>query len=204
MRAIGRKYGVTHRAITQRALKEGWTRALAPAIAARAETILIQEDRERVMEANRAQAGAVAVVARDPALDQVVIDHGARMVAEITTKHRVMIQRSRALVDTLMEELAAVTNAPELFAQVQMMLEGAEEVPASMLRSMAVAVESLPGRAKILATLIDSARSVVGMEREAYGMKAQDGTGRALVQIKDFTGTGDPDAPPRPAEDPDD
>lgn len=194
---------MTHRAITQRALKEGWTRALAPAIAAKAEAIMIREDIQRGREA--VQAGhVVETVGADPAHDQVVIDHGAQMVVSIRRKHRTLIERSRALVDTLMEELAAVTNAPELFAQVQMLLEGGEEVPASMLRSMAVAVESLPGRAKVLATLIDSARSVVGMEREAYGMAAQDGTGRALVQIKDFTGTGDPDAPPRPAEDPDD
>lgn len=197
VRAIGREYGVTHRAILKMAAKEGWVRALAPSIQAEAERLVAKEElqQSRVGEPERT----------DLAMDREVTTHAAQIVAEVKKAHRGLIGRSRSLAEAMLAELAAVQNAPELFGQVHALLEvGGEDVPVALLRRVAEIVDSLPQRARTFTSLVDAMRSLIGMEREAYGMSAQDGAGRPKVTIMDFTGKGDPDAAPIPADEDED
>jgi hypothetical protein len=61
-------------------------------------------------------------------------------------------------------------------------------------------VSSLPQRTKIVKDLADALHKVIGLEREAHGLNTISGSdGRPVVIIRDYTGRGDPDAPPRPA-----
>lgn len=159
-------------------------------------------DRRADREARRTAAKGPPAFERGAVVtDASLVDHGAQMVAQIKRQHRGIVERSRSLAETLLAELAAVTNAPEMFAQVHMLLADGEEVSATVLRRMAEAVESLPSRARTLAVLVDAVRSLIGAEREAYGMTAQDGTGRPLAVVKDYTGKDDHDAPPQQEDD---
>jgi hypothetical protein len=104
------------------------------------------------------------------------------------------------LTQTLLAELEAVTEQPEVFARVCDLLEILDDEPTAAqredLRDMAALVSSLPQRVKVMKDLADTLHRVISVEREECGLNAEAGTdGRPLVVVRDFTGRGDPDAP---------
>ncbi len=189
LRALGQRIGCTAAAILAHARKHKWTRDLRARIIAKAE--------ERVNKAVlNAQLSEQQKTAR-AATEQAVVDAGAEALAKVRLAHRRDIAHARGIVQALMEELAAITHEPELLAKVHLMLELGEEPPEALLRQVAQVVTDLPGRAKVADVLLGALRTAVTLEREAWGLNAQQGDGPPLAVIKDYTGRGDPDAPPQ-------
>lgn len=192
LRAIATRYGCTHPAIAKHARKEGWIRDLSPKIHARAAELvtkaaLASVPKEVTAEARMAEA--------------ITVESNALALSIVQLGHRDDIARARRLVVTLLTELEAVIDRPELFGMVYDALTNPDEPAIEALRNMATLVASLPGRAKVMKDLAETLHKVIGMEREAFGLDTAGGTdGRPMVIIKDFTGRGDMDSPMRVEE----
>lgn len=196
IREVADRLGISQGTLTGYAKRHGWTRDLAGRAKAKAEDLLQAHGSPRAL-AEVPTTGAM------PANDErEAVDTGAKAIVHVRLGHRRDIARARRIVSSLMDELEVVQDAPEIFAQVREWLEGLDPlstVPLPLLHSALQVVESLPQRAKVAKDLVDTLRSVVGMEREAFGLDSMDGT-RPVVIIKDYTGKGSQEAPPQEPE----
>lgn len=189
VREIAKLRGLSHTAIQKRANKLQWSRDLKAKIQAKAEELVAK------------QAVAAEVAAGRVATDvDAVLANGA-MLASVRIEHRQDVAALRVIIRGLMAELAEVLARPDLFAQVDMVMnlrageEDRPEVLDSLEDAMAL-VRSLPGRTKVAKDLADALHKCIGMEREAFGLNTAGGTdGMPLVLVKDFTGKGDQDSP---------
>lgn len=196
-REIAHRIGVGLKTLQDKAKRHGWHRDIASPVKARAESILsLPAGTARVLAA---VAGPGALAPED---ERAAIDMGAQAIVQVRLGHRRDIQRARRVVSSLMDELEVVQDSPEIFQQVRDWLESLDPlstVPLPLLHSALQVVESLPQRAKVAKDLVETLRSVVGMEREAFGLDSMDGT-RPVVIVKDYTGKGSPESPPQEPE----
>lgn len=189
LRDMAQQIGCSPAALLKHARTHKWTRDLRARINARAE--------EKVNKAVlNAQVHESQKTAR-AATEQAVVEAGSEALMQVRLAHRRDIAHARGIVQALMEEMAVVTHEPALLAQVHMLLGLGEEVPEALLRQVAQVVTDLPGRAKTADVLLGALRTAVTLEREAWGLNTIVGDGPPLAVIKDYTGRGDPDAPPQ-------
>ncbi len=189
LRDMAQQIACSPAALLSHARKNKWTRDLRARINARAE--------EKVNKAVlNAQVDASQKTAR-AATEQAVVEAGAEALMQVRLAHRRDIAHARGIVQALMQEMAAVTHEPEMLAKVHMLLALGDEVPDVLLRQVAQVVMDLPGRAKTADVLLGALKTAVMLEREAWGLNTIVGDGPPLAVIKDYTGRGDPDAPPQ-------
>lgn len=106
-----------------------------------------------------------------------IVDEGATKVTEIRLGQRRDIQRARSLCLSLLEELELQTTRPELFEEIEQAL--AERPAGEQLSSAARSklldgmnrAMSLAGRSSTMRSLAESLRLLVGLERQAWGIK---------------------------------
>jgi hypothetical protein len=152
-------------------------------------------------QAAEATRGAAARALQQPApeREKSAVDAAAQVIVRVRLEHRQDIRKARGIVGALMAELESVVSDPALYGRVHMALAlGAKAGEGSVvaLRRMVELVESLPQRAKVAGNLAEALGRLIGLEREAYGLQTGDGSGRAVVIIKDYTGKGAVEAPP--------
>lgn len=159
--------GTNHVAIARRAKTEGWTRDLSERIKAKAEDLVTRAAVTADVTANRAVT------------EKQVVDANAQDQASVRLSHRKDIQRKRAIVTSLMQELE-VQVGPEnaaLLADLGDMLRSPDENGQDKLNDLYRRIISLPERAKTAKTLAETLRIAVDMERQAFGMDAKGADG---------------------------
>ena len=161
--------GTNHVAIARKAKTEGWTRDLSERIKAKAEDLVTRAAVTADVTANRAVTEKQVVEAN--ALDQ----------ASVRLAHRKDIQRKRAIVASLMDELEAQVGPDNaaLLADLGDMLRSPDENGQDKLNDLYRRIISLPERAKTTKTLAETLRIAVDMERQAFGMDAKGADGAA-------------------------
>jgi len=190
IKSIAEEFGVSRRAIDKHAVKMRWARSLKPQIMARAEELV----------ALQAQLPVAHSVAPPTPSEAQTIEVNAQALAIVQHAHRSVAGQARGIGTSLLIELGATTHTPELFAKVIDLLEHVDtpdDDGKANMRALVTLVSSLPQRAGVFKTMVEAMSKVQGMEREAFGLNAEDGTGtdRFTVIIKDYTGRGDPDSP---------
>lgn len=197
VRAIGRKFGVSHTAIAKRATEYGWVRSAAPQIQARAQ--------EMVARAEVAAQVATPLRPETPSQHEATIEASAEALALVLLGQRKDIKRGMGVVESMFEELERLMGSPELYGQLHMLLtletkDSPAEIAGAVARDLAHVVESLPERARILKSLTESLSTLVSLQRESYGLssgkasgKGEDGEPTAIV--KDYTGVGSAESP---------
>lgn len=171
LREMSQEYGVSHVAIKKRADKEGWTRDLTAKIKAKADALV---------NSGEVNGG----VNSKPLVNEVeIVNANAEVIANIRLSHRKDISRSRNLVMKLLGELEASTDNIDLFEQLGEMLRREDDKGQDKLNDLYQKVISMAGRTKTMKDLADSLKTLVAIERQAYGLdvevKAQDeGTGK--------------------------
>lgn len=199
MSEIAREFGVSRAAIFKHAAKQNppWLRDLEPAIKQAAQALVTKEAAKVTAEQVTGYSDKVTKTA--PAFtDTQIVEAGASQLALVRIGHRQDIAALRAIIRGLLADLGATVAMPESFAIVYDVLANLDEPAVNTLREMAEIVTSLPGRTKIAKDLADAMHKCIGMEREAFGLDTKGGTdGLPLVIIKDYTGRGSPEAPPR-------
>lgn len=159
--------GTNHVAIARRAKAEGWTRDLSERIKAKAEDLVTRAAVTADVTANRAVT------------EKQVVEANAQDQASVRLAHRKDIQRKRAIVLSLMDELEAQVG-PEnaaLLADLGDMLRSPDENGQDKLNDLYRKIISLPERARTAKTLAETLRIAVDMERQAFGMDAKGADG---------------------------
>lgn len=159
--------GTNHVAIARRAKAEGWTRDLSERIKAKAEDLVTRAAVTADVTANRAVT------------EKQVVEANAQDQASVRLAHRKDIQRKRAIVLSLMDELEAQVG-PEnasLLADLGDMLRNPDENGQDKLNDLYRKIISLPERARTAKTLAETLRITIDMERQAFGMDAKGADG---------------------------
>jgi len=150
--------GSNHVAIARKAKAAGWTRDLSAKIKAKADELVTK----RTVTAD--------VTAKDPVSEREIIDSGAEAIARIRLAHRTDISRSRALAMSLLAELESVTGNIDLFQQLGEMLRSPDDKGIDKLNDLYMKVVSMSGRVSNMKQLSDTLKTLIGLEREAYGL----------------------------------
>ena len=159
--------GTNHVAIARRAKTEGWTRDLSERIKAKAEDLVTRAAVTADVTANRAVT------------EKQVVEANAQDQASVRLSHRKDIQRKRAIVASLMDEMEA-QGGPEnaaLLAGLGEVMRSPDENGQDKLNDLYRKIISLPERAKTAKTLAETLRIAVDMERQAFGMDAKGADG---------------------------
>ena len=159
--------GTNHVAIARRAKTEGWTRDLSERIKAKAEDLVTRAAVTADVTANRAVT------------EKQVVEANAQDQASVRLSHRKDIQRKRAIVASLMDEMEAQVG-PEnaaLLAGLGEVMRSPDENGQDKLNDLYRKIISLPERAKTAKTLAETLRIAVDMERQAFGMEAKGADG---------------------------
>ena len=108
-----------------------------------------------------------------------MVEANAQDQASVRLSHRKDIQRKRAIVASLMEEMEAQVG-PEnaaLLAGLGEVMRSPDENGQDKLNDLYRRIISLPERAKTAKTLAETLRIAVDMERQAFGMDAKGADG---------------------------
>lgn len=180
LRQIGSDHGVTEGAIRKRAKKEDWERDLAEKIRAKADALVRKEAvRNEVRETHRVP-------------ESEIIEAGANLIATVQLSQRQDIQRSRSLAMRLLGELEQVSDHGDtLEAMADMLLDPADpdDKAAQMRRqrmmdSLNKAI-SMNGRVDNMKKLADTLKTLIGLEREAFGIGEDGNKGRGYEDLLD-------------------
>jgi hypothetical protein len=149
---------VTHQAIAKRAKRDGWEQDLTAKIKAKADALVAKQLVDSSVDSSK------AATARE------VIEANAARIAQVRGEHRSDITRSRNLTIKLLAELESTTDNVELFEQLGVLMLKPDDKGVDKLNELYHKVISLPSRVGSMKTLSDALKTLIGLEREAYGL----------------------------------
>lgn len=166
--------------IKRHADKEGWVQDIGAKIQAKAEAKLAK----LAVPEEKRQAPRLA--------DSTIIEANAEAIVQVRLRHRRDIGGGVALTLKMMQELEHHTDNQELLEALgEAMYNPDPKTGRDKLNEIYQAVISLPERIKSNKALSETIKNYIGLEREAYGLKTDDGSsGLPKVRVKDFTGKG--------------
>jgi hypothetical protein len=165
LRQIGEENGITHGAINKRAKRDNWHRDLTEKIRAAAKA--------KVSKAEVSKAVSKAT-------EQAVIEAESEIQSRIQLGHRKDIPQKRILVAKLFAEIEGMTDGPELIEQLTLALgQGDHDKLADVARKVA----SLPQRIKGVSELVGAYKSLIAMERQAFGVDESSGLGEKIEDL---------------------
>lgn len=177
LREMSQEYGVSHVAIKKRADKEGWTRDLTAKIKAKAEALVNSR------EVNDGVNSTKLVNEKE------IVNANAEVIANVRLSHRRDISRTRNVVMKLLGELEVSTDNVDLFEKLGDLMRREDDKGQDKLNDLYHKVISMAGRTKTMKDLADSLKTMVTLERQAYGLdtevKAQDGEPGKEANIND-------------------
>ena len=107
-----------------------------------------------------------------PETERTIIDTVATEVATVRISHRKDIGRSRSLAMKLLDELEAQTaQVPELLHLGELMAKP-DDKGLDKLNELYQKIIGLPTRTKTMKDLAETLKTLIGLEREAYGINA--------------------------------
>lgn len=186
MREASEKYGVSHVTIKRWADKFGWQKDLADQIQKRADAIVneaeIAQKKVTEQKSNNECEKVTDEKVTEPSIsknkavsnmltEKKIIDANAEIVAGVKLRHRSQIKRSMDLVAMLLEELEITTRDNDLFHQLGELMRSADEKDVDKLNDIYKKVMQLPTRVDSIKKLSEALKTLIAVEREAYGMK---------------------------------
>ena len=168
---LGRLHGVTKGRISQVAKKNGWVQDLSAKIKAKA-----------AQKVNDAAVNAELNTQRKIS-DAEKVEVGATVMARILIEHKANIGRSRNLTIKLLDELEHQTDNMDLLRQLGEVMYAPDDKGKDRLNEIYHAVISLPERTKTMKALGETLKVLIGLEREAFGITAQEQAADPLAQL---------------------
>lgn len=156
LREIAKEHGITDGAVRCRAKRDDWSRDLSAKVAAKADQLLRTSELRSELRTEKAVS------------EREVINANAQAIVNVKNSHRADITRQRRLVNSLMTEMEAVTDNPELFATLGELMESPDERGVDKLKDAYKRVISLSQRITGIKTLAEALRILIALEREAY------------------------------------
>lgn len=169
LREISDKYKksgspVSHVSIKHKAEKEGWVRDTRAKIQQRAQELVNKA------EANSLPNAEAALLSK--ATENQVVQVNAIKAADIQISQRRDITRMRNLVIKLLEECEAEASDPAVFYELGILLRSEDRNGQDKLNDAYHKAISLPSRIKGVKDLADALKTLISLEREAYGLAA--------------------------------
>jgi len=165
LRQIADENGLTHGAINKRAKRDGWVRDLSAKIKAKAEALV----------SKHAVSSSVSTVT-----EREVVTANANLQASIQLEHRTDIQQKRSLVSKLFNELNEQTENKDLIEELKDALSKSD---INWLTKLADKIASLPSRIKGAADLVNAYKSLIGLERQAFGIDDKASIGDDITEV---------------------
>lgn len=162
---MAKEYGVSRAAMNKRFGKMGITRDLGGKVRAAAATIVAQS----AVEDDSTGAD------RAPASDRDIIEANANLQSQIILGHRRDIQRSRRLSMGLLDELEQQSDNQDLIEQLTDALYDPDDTGIKKKIAALEKLTSLGSRAGIIKTLTESLRTLIALERQAFGLDDEKG-----------------------------
>lgn len=166
VREIAASCGVSHTAIQKRAKANSWERDLKAKIKAKADSLVAKRE------------VATQVASKSVETEREIIELNAEVIANIRMAHRGDISRGRRMTNKLLDELEAMTDEQgtikELIAQLK---DGDLDDGEAMSDMLALAnkMGALPSRTKTMKELAETLKTLVMLERQAYGLDEKAG-----------------------------
>jgi hypothetical protein len=166
VREIAATHGITEGAIRKRAKRDDWQRDLSKRIQDKAEALVRTAEVRRPVRTETAHS------------DRAIVEANAEVIAGIRLAHRKDIARSRRLAMAMLDELEVVTDNRDLFEELGEILRSEDERGNDKRNDIYNKVISSAGRIDSMKKLAETLKTLVALEREAYGLKiGEDGGG---------------------------
>lgn len=166
LRQIASEQNVSEGAIRKRSKRDEWTRDLNGKIQAKAEE-LVRKDTVRSEVRTKTNIS-----------EKETIDANANVVATIRISHRKDISRARSMTMSLFDELEHMIGVEnvDLLQQLGELLYSPNAKGEDKLNDLYMKIIQLPNRVKAMKELSDSLKTLVGLERQAYGLEEKENT----------------------------
>ncbi len=161
LREIADKHGSKESTIRAKAKRDDWSRDIAAKVAQRVD----QELRKKELRSELRSEKHVS--------ERAIIEASAQAIVDVRMSHRGDIRRARSLTMTLLSELEATTIENDLFAELGEMLRQPDQHDQDKRNDLYQKVIGLPSRVDSVKKLSEALKTLVGLEREAYGMTAE-------------------------------
>lgn len=193
LREIASEQGVSDTAIRKRAKRDDWVRDLSAKIKAKADDLVRKEQvRAEVRTANHIS-------------EKETIEANANLTAGVRLSQRKDIQRSRSIAMKLFDELehqVGVENAENL-EMLGELLRSEDDKGRDALNDIYHKIISLPGRVKSMKDLSDTLKTLIALERQAFGLDDENNKPvDALTALLERVSTGNSSAFKPIADDP--
>lgn len=158
LREMGAAHNVSHVMIAKRAKAEGWTRDLNARIQAKADALV-----------NKALVND-SVNSDRIVNEREIIEANAARIAQVRGDHRSDITRTRKLALDMLSELEHETGNVDLYEELGEMLRKEDDRGNDKRNDIYHKVISSAGRIDSLKKLAETLKTLIGLEREAYGI----------------------------------
>lgn len=160
LRAIGSQFGVSDAGIIKRAKRDGWERDLKVRIQAATEAKL----------AELAIPVSPEVSAARLVSENEIVKANSETQVDVILANRKDIQRALTLVYSFFTELEETTNNRALFSQLGELMRSPDEKGVDKLNDIYLKSVSMPSRVSAMKSLTDSLKTLIGLQRQAYGL----------------------------------
>lgn len=158
LRQIADEHGVAHSAISKRAKRDDWSRDLSVKIAKKAESLVNKHLVNK--EVNK----------ETTASEREIIDANANAIVQVKLGQRKDIGKARSLANSLLEELEHQTINREDYESLGILLRSEDERGIDKLNDLYMKAMSTPSRIVSMQKLADTMKTLIGLEREAFGI----------------------------------
>ena len=160
LREMGSLHSVSEGAIRKRAKRDEWTKDLKAKIQAKADELVRKQEVRKLVRAE----GAIS--------DQMQIMAMGQRVADVQMGHKAIAARGFVLCQALLQELEDQTFDTVILGQLGELMRSPDDAGMDKLNDLYKKIISTPGRVDTAKKLIETMKSVITMEREAYGIDA--------------------------------
>ena len=158
LREMGTAHEVAESAIRKRAKRDEWTRDLRAKIQAKADELVRKQEVRSLVRTE----GAIS--------DQMQIQAMGQRVADVQMGHKAIAVRGLKLCQALLAELETQTFDAVILVQLGELMRKPDDSGTDKLNDIYRKVISTPGRVDTAKKLVETMKSVIAMEREAYSI----------------------------------
>lgn len=166
LRQIASEQNVSEGAIRKRSKRDEWLRDLSKKIQDKADDLV---RKETVRSEVRTK---LTISEKD------TIDANANVVASVRIAHRKDISRARSISMKLFDELELMVGAENvnLLTQLGELLYSPDDKGMDKLNDLYMKIINLPNRVKAIKELSDTMKTLVALERQAFGLEEKENT----------------------------
>ena len=158
LREIGAKHGVDEAYIRRKAKTNEWIRDLSKKIQTKVDNLVRKEQVRSDVRSEKAIS------------EKEIIEASAQAIVNVKLEHRGDIRKSKNIVNALFDELELTTDNRELFEQLGELLRQESESGQDKLNDIYKKCISMSQRIDGVKKLTDALKTMIGLEREAYGI----------------------------------